>query len=158
MAEPEEELPGAPAAEQTSEADAPSADAAIAAEPEAKPEQAPLVVIDADATERARVEGFAEALGRPVRAFGPEALTPAEIDALGAAAAIAIAWDLGGRSGLDALDALVRRIAPPRPRLALAADGATRAMVAAGVRAGAAGFLARPWDADELATFVGDAP
>lgn len=142
-------------------ADAPSEEAPAAepaSEPEAKPERLPLVVIDADADERARVEGFAETLGRPVRAIAPDALLPAALAELAQAAAVVVAWDLGGRAGLDVLDAIARVRAAVRPRMALAADGATRAMVTAAVRSGAQGFLSRPYDADELVALLEDAP
>jgi len=125
---------------------------------EAKPDRASLVVVDAGAAVRARVVGFAETLGRPVRALAPAALAPAALAELARAAAVVVAWDLGGRAGLDLLDALARAGGASQPRLALAADGATRAMVVAAARAGARGFLSRPYDVDELAAFLEGAP
>lgn len=171
-AAPTTETPAEAASEATAEAtpdavepetgaDAPSEEASAAApasEPDAKPERLPLVVIDADSDERARVEGFAETLGRPVRAIAPDALLPAALAELAQAAAVVVAWDLGGRAGLDVLDAIARVRAAVRPRMALAADGATRAMVTAAVRSGAQGFLSRPYDADELVALLEDAP
>ncbi len=135
-----------------------AADASSEPAPEAKPERPALVVIDADANERARTEGFAEALGRPVHAIAPDALLPSALAELANAAAVVVAWDLGGRAGLDVLDAIARRQGATRPRMALASEAATRAMVAAAVRSGAQGFLSRPYDADELAALLEGAP
>jgi DNA-binding NarL/FixJ family response regulator len=154
--EPTEES-AAEAADGTAE---PQIAADAAGEPalEAKPERPALVVIDADTEERARVEGFAEALGRPVHAIAPDALRPSALADLANAAAVVVSWDLGGRAGLDVLDAIARRQGATRPRMALASEAATRAMVAAAVRAGAQGFLSRPYDADELAALLEGAP
>ena len=132
----------------------PASPAASDAAPEAKPERLPLVVIDADAGERARVEGFADALGRPVHGIAPDSVLPSSLAEFARGAGVVVAWDLGGRSGLDLLDAIARVAGTARPRMALAAEGATRAMVVAAVRAGAQGFLSRPYDADELGTLL----
>jgi ActR/RegA family two-component response regulator len=132
----------------------PQAPAASAAESEPKPERLPLVVIDADAGERARVEGFADALGRPVHAIAPDSVLPSSLAEFARGAGVVVAWDLGGRSGLDLLDAIARVAGATRPRMALAAEGATRAMVVAAVRTGAQGFLSRPYDADELGALL----
>jgi DNA-binding LytR/AlgR family response regulator len=118
---------------------------------EAKSEHAALVVLDPDAGERARVEGFAAQLERPVQAIAPGTLDPAALDALVDAAAIVVAWDLGGRAGLDWVAALARMRRGESPRLAIAAPIATRPMVVAAQRAGATAFLSHPYESDELA-------
>jgi DNA-binding NarL/FixJ family response regulator len=116
-----------------------------------KPERPALVVIDADASERARVESAAPDLECPVRALAPDAVMPPRLGRVTEGAlALVVAWDLGGRPGLDVVETLARLPAAKGLRIAMAADAATRAMVSAALRAGATHFLSRPYDVDEL--------
>lgn len=123
---------------------------------ECKPQQPPLVVIDASPEERARLEASAEELGRPVLAFDPAGLRAQRILQLEGMAGIVVAWDLGGRSGLDWVEALAPHAAARAIPILMASEAATRARVAMAVRAGAKGFLSRPYDLDELRVAIGE--
>ncbi|RIK91622.1 MAG: hypothetical protein DCC71_24975 [Proteobacteria bacterium] len=135
-----------------------AADTPELAAAEAKPSLRPLVVLDADPAERARVEAAASEIGRPVQTLAPGALIAERLEEIAGAAALVVAWDLDGRAGLDVVDAIARRRDAKPLRIAMSATAATRAMVAAAVRAGATSFLSRPYDVDELRHLVEELP
>jgi CheY-like chemotaxis protein len=136
--------PGGPSAA------APAAPPPAPAVVEAVGEDRPLVVIDASAADREEAELLEEALGRPVTGVEPVRLGRAAFEEIGNAAAVVIAWDLGGASGIDLLDALLRDERTRALPIALASAAPTRPMVCAALRAGAASFVRKPYTVEEL--------
>lgn len=113
-------------------------------------EAAPLLVIEPDADERARLEAAANELGCEVRGVDPAELGGDPCEDLGEAGALVIAWDLGGRAGLDLLATLRRDPRTAAVPVALCKHAPTRAMVRAALAAGARTFLWAPVSAETL--------
>ncbi len=103
-----------------------------------------LFLSDRDA-ERESLEELAEALGWPVSVTAPDRLDPACVADAGA---IVVPWVVGGRSGLEIVESLAGD-GGERPVL-MAAEKPTRTMVVAALRAGAASFVQRPYEGEEL--------
>jgi len=110
----------------------------------------PLIVFDPCPEQRRLVEGFAADLGRPVETLDPGELARPDPDELLHAGAVLIAWDLGGRPGLEWVEELVRDERTREVPLLLSSDVPTRGMVAAALRAGAQSFVSRPYGLEQV--------
>lgn len=102
-------------------------------------------------------EALATKLGRPVLTVDPRQLGE-DLEPLHGALAIVVPWDVGIQHGLDLVET-VRRCEPTRAaRVLVAAVEPTRSMVLAALRAGADGFVFRPYEADELGARLAEQP
>ena len=63
---------------------------------------------------------------------------------------LVVPWDMGGRSGLEFLEALRRDERLAGVRIVIASDAPTRGQVLAAMRAGAFSFLRRPYERAEI--------
>ena len=104
-----------------------------------------LFVSDRDA-ERESLEELAEALGWPVSVTSADRIDP---DCVAEAGAIVVPWVVGGRSGLEIVESLAGSSSDGVPLL-MSAEQPTRTMVMAALRAGAASFVRRPYEGEEL--------
>ncbi len=123
------------------------------AAPPATSEDAPagaVVFIDAAPPDPDRGQEIEAALGRSCHWLEPAALNADAMEDLAQAAAIVIAFDLGGRCGLDLLEAFSRDERTHGVRMAIATATPTRGSVAAALRAGARSVLFQPYDAEEI--------
>jgi CheY-like chemotaxis protein len=113
----------------------------------------PVAIVDPDPDAPQQAEALAGFLRRPVVHVDPTALAardPEAVERVGSAGVVVVAWDLGGRAGLELVETLRRDARTRDARLALASEAPTRGMVEAALRAGASSFLAKPYDAEEL--------
>ncbi len=109
-----------------------------------------LVLIDPDGDERDRLEEIGDAKDREISAIDLGDLVEDFYETIGESQAILVAWDLGGRSGLELVEQLVRDPRCEGIPVFLAHGAIKRPMVEAALRAGAAGFVRRPYDLDEV--------
>jgi CheY-like chemotaxis protein len=112
-----------------------------------------LLVVDPDEIQRGLLEELEPDLPLRVTSIDPANLL-AELENMGDAGAVIVAWDLGGRSGLELVESLIRDPRTAGARFALASEAPTRGMVQAALRAGATGFLFRPYAAEAVGRFV----
>jgi CheY-like chemotaxis protein len=113
-------------------------------------EAGPIFVIDPSEEERARVEELEVQLARRVTGLDPDEVVQGERGELEAAAAVIVAWDLGGRPGLELVESLAWDEGTEAVPILMASEAPTRGMVAAALRAGARSFVHRPYDAAEI--------
>ncbi len=111
---------------------------------------APGSAIDASEEERERVEELEAELERQVMGLDPNDMIPGETEDLAAAAVVIVAWDLGGRPGLELVESLLWNEETEAVPILMASEAPTRGMVTAALRAGARSFLHRPYDAAEI--------
>lgn len=109
-----------------------------------------LVFIEPSPDERARVEALGDEFGRQVWAVNPVEFSLEMVESFNEAAAVVVAFDLGGRPGLDLVTTLARDSRLAGIRIALSADAPTAALVRAAWRSGARSVLTRPYAADEI--------
>lgn len=112
-----------------------------------------LVVFDADAAERERVEGLAEELGVPVWAAGPEDLMPGRSDtweSLARSLAVIVCPEVGAHRGLDLIETLAWDPKSASIPTALCLPEAKPAWVRAALAAGASTCLHYPLDPEEV--------
>ncbi len=117
---------------------------------EQAPPPAPLLIFDADPEARDRLEELGEAEGREVTAIDPSDFGDETWESLTEVRGIVIAWDLGGRSGLELLERLVRDERSHGLPIAMAHPAPTREMVGVALRQGARGFLIQPYELAEV--------
>jgi CheY-like chemotaxis protein len=110
----------------------------------------PIVFLDGDEEDRRTAEGIEDDLGRSVWTFGPAEFGLETIEEVEDAAAFVVAWDLGGRSGLDVLETLLLDIRTRNIPIVMASPNPTRNMVMAAMRAGAHSFVFKPYTSEEL--------
>jgi CheY-like chemotaxis protein len=110
----------------------------------------PIFVIDPSEEERKRVEALATQLARSVTGLDPNELLPDDRENLAKASAVVVAWDLGGRAGLELVESLVWDERTQGVPILMASEAPTRGMVLAALRAGARSFVHRPYDAAEV--------
>lgn len=110
----------------------------------------PLFVFEPDAAGCERAEALADELGCPVQAVAGNELPEDWLESVAAASAAVVAWDLGDRPGLDIVETLARDHRTRGVPVYMGAKAPARAQVEAAVRAGARGFLLRPYDAADL--------
>ena len=107
-----------------------------------------------DEAQRGRLEDLEGDLPLTITSIDPANLV-AQLESMGDAGAVIVAWDLGGRSGLELVESLVEDPRTAGARFAMASEAPTRGMVQAAFRAGATGFLFRPYDAEAVGRFIG---
>ncbi len=112
--------------------------------------QRALVIIDPRGEERDRMEELGEETEREITAIDPSDLDDDAYDAIAEAGAVLVCWDLGGRSGLEVAEQLVRDPRSKDVPVLLAHPRVTRAMVECALRAGAGGFVLLPYDLAEI--------
>ncbi len=110
----------------------------------------PLLLIDPDEATREKIVDVADALGREIEAVDPSKLPGLEDEAFQNAVGVIVAWDLGGHSGLELVEALRQTPSGRKKPVLLASPVPTRGMVEAALRAGASGFLLKPYTAEEM--------
>lgn len=110
-----------------------------------------ILLVDPSPDERARADDLEIELAIPVRALDPAERGAISIGAFAEARAIVVAWDLAGRSGLELAESLACDPRTQHVPVLLTASVVTRNMAEAACRAGAVGFLIKPWDAQALA-------
>jgi hypothetical protein len=113
-------------------------------------EAGPVFVIDPSDEERAGVEELEATLARRVTGLDPDEVVHGERGELEDAAAVIVAWDLGGRPGLELVEHLAWDESMEGVPILMASEAPTRAMVTAALRAGARSFVHRPYDAAEI--------
>lgn len=133
---------------------APVASGAGAEAPDGGESSASLAVFEGDPDERDRVEDLGEELGFEVVAYEYGDWGEDLVEELAEARAVVVSFDLGGRSGIELIETLAARPELARVALLLADEAPTRALLRAAFRAGAHGFVQKPWCADELAKAV----
>ena len=109
-----------------------------------------VVIVDSDGDERDRIEEVGEEKGREIAAIDPADFDDDSRESIEEADAVIVAWQLGGRSGLELVEHLVRHEQTSGTAALLAHDQPTRAMVEIALRAGARGFVRRPYDLAEI--------
>ncbi len=119
-------------------------------EADAALEDLSVVIIDPDGEERDRIEEVGEQKGREIAAIDPAEFDDDSRESIEEADAVIVAWQLGGRSGLELVEHLVRHEQTSGTPALLAHDLAHRGMVESALRAGARGFVLRPYDVEEI--------
>lgn len=114
-----------------------------------------LLVVDPDESERGRLEELESSLPLRVTSIDPADLV-AQLENAGEPGVVIVAWDLGGRSGLELVESLACDPRTAGARFALASEAPTRGRVEAAFRAGASGFLFRPYDTEAVGRFVAE--
>ena len=109
-----------------------------------------IAIVDPCEESREDFGNIAEGLGAQVMSFDPQELGPEAKEELAEVGWVVLAWDLGGRSGLDLLDALRRDKATAHLEFAIASPAPTRPIVEAALRWGARTVLFQPWEAEEI--------
>lgn len=109
-----------------------------------------VVIIDADEAERDRIEELGEENDREIEVIDPYEFDDDSRESIEEADAVIVAWKLGGRSGLELVEHLVRHERTSGTPALLAHAEVTRGMVVGALRAGARGFVLRPYDLDEI--------
>ncbi len=110
----------------------------------------PIFVIDPSEDERQQVEELEAELARRVTGLDPNELVPDQREELATASLVIVAWDLGGRPGLELVESLAWDEQTEGVPILMSSEAPTRGMVAAALRAGAQSFLHRPYDANEI--------
>ncbi len=113
-------------------------------------EAGPIFVIDPSEEERAGIEELEAELARRVTGLDPDEMVHGERGELEDAAAVIVAWDLGGRPGLELVESLAWDEGMEAVPILMASEAPTRGMVTAALRAGARSFVHRPYDAAEI--------
>ena len=109
-----------------------------------------FVLIEPDSDERDRMEELGDENGREITAMDPQDFGEDSYETIAESGAVVLAWDLGGRSGLELLEHLVRE---PRTReipVLVAHDQVTRPMVECVMAAGGRGFVLRPYRLEDI--------
>lgn len=110
----------------------------------------PLLLVDPDPGAPLRAESLAADLGLAVEVLDPTRQGSGLLGALAPAGAIVVAWDLGGRAGLELLESLAAHPGTRHVPVALSCPSPTRIRVEAAVRAGAAEVLPGSYGAEDL--------
>gem|GEM_PF-2993841 len=113
-------------------------------------EELPVLYVDAATDARDQAEDLGEAIGREVQALAPADLSPEDPGPVAEAGAVVVAYDLGGRSGIEFVEHWAQDARTAAVPVLVAAEQPTREMVMAALRAGARSFLMKPLEADEL--------
>ncbi|MCP5055586.1 MAG: response regulator [bacterium] len=113
-------------------------------------EEASVIIIDSDGEERDRIEEASEEQEKELAAIDPADFGDDSRESIQEADAVIVAWELGGRSGLEFVEHLVRNEQTSGTIALLAHERATRGMVECALRAGARGFVLRPYDLVEI--------
>lgn len=110
----------------------------------------PIVFVDADEDSRQAAEDLEDDLDRSIWAFSPDEFGPEMLVEVEEASAFVIAWNLGGRSGLDVMETLKADARTTAIPVVLASPEPTQNMVIAALHAGAHSFAFQPYDSKEL--------
>lgn len=113
-------------------------------------EDVSVIIIDSDGEERDRIEEAGEEQGKELAAIDPADFGDESRESIQEADAVIVAWDLGGRSGLEFVEHLVRHEQTSGTVALLAHERASRGMVESALRAGARGFVLQPYDLAEI--------
>ncbi len=113
-------------------------------------EEVSVIIIDSDGEERDRIEEEGEEKDKEVEAIDPSDFDDDSLESIEEADAVIVAWQLGGRSGLEFVEHLVHNEQTSGTVALLAHEKATRGMVESALRSGARGFVLRPYDLGEI--------
>ena len=113
-----------------------------------------LVFVDPELSQE-DADGIGEALGVKTSRVDDSELLAGDADALDAALAVVVAWDLAGQTALDLVESLCRTERAVEVPVVVASAEPTRGRVMAALRAGATSFARRPYDVEELRARLG---